>query len=215
MKLLKQVAARFPHLQSELKRLHYAWQIRQGTFISPEPEFAILSTLVHGGLVIDVGANVGHYAKRFSELADWVIAFEPVPETCALLTANTRLFRRQNVFTMMAAVSDKTGLSGMEIPVEDGIPNFYLSQLSPEASLKVMTLRLDDLGLPKVSLVKLDVEGHEQEALNGMQGILERDRPVLIVETGSKEVVQDLKWLGYACERLEGSPNLLCKPETK
>ena len=46
----------------------------------------------------------------------------------------------------------------------------------------------------------------------GMRGLLKRDHPVLIVETGSQETVSLLGGLDYTVERLPGSSNLLCRP---
>jgi hypothetical protein len=43
-----------------------------------------------------------------------------------------------------------------------------------------------------------------------MRGLLERDHPILIVETGSVETGDLLDAMGYATERLPGSSNLLC-----
>ncbi len=95
---MKRAAAALPLAwQQELKRLHYRRQISRGTFATDEPEYAILDSLVlPGSLVIDVGANVGHYTKKLSDLAGSrgrVIAFEPVPDTFSLLAANVALFQ--------------------------------------------------------------------------------------------------------------------------
>jgi hypothetical protein len=70
------------------------------------------------------------------------------------------------------------------------------------------------LSLPTVRLVKIDVEGHELPALRGMRRLLQRDHPVLIVETGSQETTTLLGSLDYTVERLPGSSNLLCRPKT-
>jgi hypothetical protein len=76
----------------------------------------------------------------------------------------------------------------------------------------ILTLPIDALALPAiVKLVKIDVEEHELPVLRGMRRLLERDHPVLIVETGSQETVDLLHGMGYVSERLEGSSNLLCR----
>jgi FkbM family methyltransferase len=221
LNLLKRIAATLPpRWQNELKRIHFWRQMRQGTFVTTEPEYALLPSLISAGdWVIDVGANVGHYTKRFSELVGAtgrVIALEPVPETFALLAANLQALSLVNVTLVNAAVSDKTNLVGMSIPCFDtGLRNFCQAQLSssPDSGLKVLTMSLDSLCLNnnRIALVKIDAEGHEVGVLKGMHQILRRDAPILIIETGSKEVEENLKAIGYAFQRLEGSPNVLAK----
>jgi len=221
MTLLKHIAARLPPLlQHELKRLNYRLQIRRNRFFTTEPEFAIAGDLAGpGDWVIDVGANVGHYTKRFSELvgpAGRVLAFEPIPGTFALLAANTLLFPDNNVTLFNAAVSDRTEPVGMSIPsFSNGLVNYYEAHLSPlaDSELSVLSLGIDTLGINhRVALVKIDAEDHEAAVLDGMKSMLSRDRPILIVETGSSEVASFLESLGYGSERLPGSPNILCKP---
>lgn len=72
---------------------------------------------------------------------------------------------------------------------------------------------LDELPIPeRVSLVKIDAEGHEASILKGMMTLVRRDRPTLIVEAGSGIVPEQLDDLGYDSRRLSGSPNLLFEP---
>ena len=48
---------------------------------SGEPELAVLAEMVpRGGTAIDVGANLGFFAYALSNIADWVVAFEPNPD---------------------------------------------------------------------------------------------------------------------------------------
>jgi FkbM family methyltransferase len=215
---LKRVAAMLPgRWQDELKRIYFARQIRRGAFETDEPEFKLLARLVRAGdWAVDVGANVGHYAKRLSDLVGpegRVFAFEPVPSTFALLAANVRGFQHSNVTLINAALSDGAGTARMAIPdFTRGLPNFYQARLSAEvgAGLAVVTLALDQLDIAqRVSLVKVDVEGHEERALRGMRRLIEVQRPVLIVETSSEAVVASLVALGYAAQRLPGSSNVL------
>jgi predicted methyltransferase len=114
---IKKLASRLPSLwQQELKRLYYRCQIHRQTFETTEPEFLILDQLISAGdWVIDIGANVGHYTKRFSDLVGpqgRVIAVEPVPDTFALLAANVLLFQYRNVTLLNLAASDQTTVDG-------------------------------------------------------------------------------------------------------
>lgn len=200
--------------QQELKRLRYRRQIRRQTFAVDEPEMRLLvDIVVAGDWVIDVGANVGHYAKRFSDLVGprgRVIAFEPVPDTFAILAANASVFPNRNVTLLNMAASDRTTVLGMEIPrFETGLLNYYTASLTTgNASLQVMTMALDALALPHpITVVKIDAEGHDAVVIDGMAQLLKRDHPTLIVETVPTETVGYLESLGYRAERVQGSPN--------
>lgn len=61
----------------------------------------------------------------------------------------------------------------------------------------------------KISLIKIDAEGHEGQVLAGMSTILLRDRPILIVESGARTTRELLHSLGYVGTRDGDSPNLV------
>src|SRR5262245_46402626 len=215
--MLKQIASHFPRgWQQELKRQYYAWQIRREKFRPPEPEFELLDSLIQeGDWVIDIGANVGHYTAKLSRLvgiSGRVLAFEPVPNTFRLLAANSRLFPHENVTLLNAAASRRSALAGITVPA--GPEGQYLAHLNEdESGLYILCLSLDSLQLPqRVSLVKIDAEGHELEILMGMQELLHRDKPTIIVELGKREPIEFLVALGYAMQQLPGSPNGVFRP---
>ncbi len=221
MTLLKRLAAHLPHRwRCGLKRIYYRRQIRRGTFVSPEPDYRILSKFVSSGdWVIDIGANVGHYTKRFSELVGAtgrVIAIEPVPTTFSLLASNVQSFAHTNVTLINAAVSDKLDVVGMSIPQSTaGLYNYYEAHCDPdrESNLAVLTVALDLLPIKqRITLVKIDAEGYESQVLAGMRKMIENHRPVLIVETRSDEVIATVASMGYSHQRLAGSPNILAQP---
>lgn len=217
--MLKRLAALLPvSWQHELRRLYFHQQIRRRRFLTDEKEYALLDSFLRpGDWVLDIGANVGHYTMRMAELvgrSGRVIALEPVPNTFALLAANARLFAHANVSLLNVAASDRVAVVGIDLPrFSEGLANYYQARLTADpADLAVLTLPVDALALPViVRLVKIDVEGHELPVLQGMRRLLERDHPVLIVETGAQNTVDFLTGLGYVTERLPGSSNLLCR----
>jgi FkbM family methyltransferase len=217
VELAKRLADRMPgSLQNELKRIHYRRLITQNRFASSEPEYVGLPDIIKpGDWVIDVGANVGHYTKRFSELVGAngrVFSFEPFPTTFALLAANVSLFRHANVTLFNVAVSNCTRQAGICVPsYPSGRKNYYQAHLSDGSKeVCIITLSLDSLDIPRpISLVKIDAEGHEDFVIKGMEKMLLRDHPVLIVETSSTEIVEHLGAKGYTFERLKGSPNII------
>jgi FkbM family methyltransferase len=197
-----------------LRHAQQAWQIRTGSFRSDEPEFERLARWVGAGdWAIDVGANLGAYTARLAALVGErgrVLAFEPIADTFSCLSANVRRLGLRNVSLFNAAASDRAGLVSMTVPsFPTGWPNPYEARIDASGgSEAVLALAIDSLAVPApVRLVKIDVEGHELAALRGMQGLLARDRPTLVVETDSAEVDAWLAALGYRGRRLPGSPN--------
>ncbi len=221
MSTLKKLAARLPHRwQAELKRIYFGRQIARDCFDTSEHEFGLLASFLKpGDWAIDIGANVGQYTKRMSDLVGptgRVLAFEPVGATFALLAANAERFAHGNVSFFNAAVSDRLTVSGMAIPrFSSGLQNYYEAHITSgnEGSVQVLTISLDALAIEQaVALIKVDAEGHEAYVLGGMLQLIKRSRPVLIVETDSAEVIDRLRELGYAVERESGSSNVLCRP---
>ena len=219
---LKSLASRLPRrAQQELKRARFRRQLLSGTFATSEPEYAHLGEwLAEGDWVVDVGANVGHYTIRLSQLvgnAGRVLAFEPVPDTFELLAANLSFVGAHNVTLFNLALSANTAVMPLFVPqFRSGLANFYcagLTSTSPwpynaESEFNVFAVELDTLALPqRVSLIKIDVEGHELSALRGMETLLRRDRPRLIVEGANEGICTFLRDLNYESMQLPQSPN--------
>lgn len=214
----RHLPARF---ESGLKKLRYRRQIERRTFTTPEPEYPMLAKFVsEGDWVLDVGANVGHYTVRLSELVGpqgRVLAFEPIPETFATLTSNLRSVPADNVSLINAAVSDRHELLSMSIPTFDnGATNYYRASIGSEhnAAIPVISLAIDDLDLAdRVTFVKIDVEGHERAVIDGMHNLIRRDRPILVLETEDLALIEELDRFGYTSERLPESPNVIFLPQ--
>ena len=217
---MKKSAARLPKpWQQELKRWHFSRQIRRGTFRTEELEYAMLDTwLAPGDWALDVGANVGQYTKRLSDLvgaSGRVLAFEPMATTFALLSANVAHFEHANVTLLNAAASEDTRIVSMALPKFDcGLDNYYEAHISDSpGGASVMTLPIDSLHLPqRVSLVKIDAEGHEPGVLRGMSELIARDRPVIVLEVSSDDPKRFLAARGYVCRQLDGSWNQIFTP---
>ena len=211
----KRIAARLPHRwQQALKRQHFRRQIQGKTFRTDEPEWeASAMWLRPGDWAIDVGANIGHYTKRFSDLVGptgRVIAFEPVPATFELLAGNVAQFAAANVTLLNLAASDATRVLGIDIPHFDtGLKNYYGAALTRgAAALQVMTCAIDALALNgPVRMIKIDAEGHDAVVVSGAKGLLARDLPVVVIESESPEVTKLLHGLGYTSQSFPGSSN--------
>lgn len=161
-----------------------------------DPDWRLVRDMMPlGGVGVDVGANRGVYTYLMSAQAGpagHVHAVEPFPAHRERLRTLAR--RLGNITVHPAAVSDHSGREMLRIPVHDGHRIDALATLEPgppgtgarqgEEFCPVPVCTLDELlaGERPVSLLKCDVEGHEQQVLRGAAGILGRDRPSVFVE---------------------------------
>lgn len=213
--VLKRVAASLPRgTQQNLKRNRLSRAIRAARFSASEPEFERLGEwLSAGDWAIDVGANIGQYTIRMSHLVGpggRVIAIEPIAETFELLASAVSIAECKNVTLLNVAASAEGSVVGMSVPsFPTGLTNYYRAQIvEGDSDAEVMGLSIDTLPLVKgVRLVKIDVEGHEFQVLRGMESLLRRDSPLLIVEGTDDDVRDFLASLGYEGMQTEGSPN--------
>ena len=98
------------------------------------------------------------------------------------------------------AASDGVAVANMDVPEFDtGLKNYYQAAVT-NGSDGVSVLAAPLMGLVghhRVSFVKIDVEGHEAFALRGVEAVLRRDHPVVVIECTSAEPHEILRDLGY------------------
>lgn len=168
-------------------------QITQGTF-DPEVE-AVLTRLVEpGSTCLDIGANLGLYTLVMARAGARVHAFEAFPYNHHLLERNVAENRLEHrVVTHLVGCAAEGGAgrvcvdetsanlgSGFVVDGDARVPDGHVVREIPLA-------RVDDLvdASERVALVKIDVEGAELDVLRGMERILVRDRPVVVLELNS------------------------------
>lgn len=207
--------------QLTLDRLFLAWEHKFGQFVTGEPEFRWIEGVVRpGDTVVDIGANAGVYTRKLANLVGptgRVVAVEPIPESFRLLTMHASLLAHQNVTLLNIAASDQAMIAPMAIPRSSGrLRDYYrasmadLTDSTDEDRVQVLCCPLDSLHFPaRIRLVKIDVEGHEAAVLSGMRCLIERDKPVLIVESISPEICEWLTSQSYRRTNLPGSPNTI------
>lgn len=207
-----------------LKR-HYLRKLK-GRDKSEEPELGILHWFVRDGdSVIDVGANIGIYTAPLSRLVgpDGIVhSFEPVPRTFELLSYNVRGLQITNVKLFNLGLSDCDRCATLEIPrYASGGCNLYRAYVSQDGSRKgarnvvrAQVKKLDDVLAHEerqIAFIKIDVEGHEREVLEGARNVIIRSMPVIQVEiSGDRATMMHhpvFRWLfrsGYRFFRFDG-----------
>ncbi|KUG07531.1 FkbM family methyltransferase [Solirubrum puertoriconensis] len=176
-----------------LLRLHLAdWIPQHLYFLGDYEERGILFLEQHlrpGHVVLDVGANMGLYSLVASKMVGGtgqVYAFEPLPANADLLREHIAINRLSNVQLEQKAVSNVAGLMPLYTPPPNnsGMASLrrYSDELGAPVQVEVVTLDAYAESLPAVHLIKLDIEGGEYQALLGMQRLLARHKPLLMLE---------------------------------
>jgi FkbM family methyltransferase len=148
--------------------------------------------------VLDVGANIGNISQALEHSGFDVIAFEPQPAIYDCLTKNIK------GKTYNSAVGSFNGEITMPKVDYSRKGNFGGISVGGNIGITVPMLTLDSLDLPKIGLIKIDVEGHEEEVLKGARNLILRDKPILYVEADRPEKLMSLnlyiRSLGYTIE---------------
>jgi FkbM family methyltransferase len=170
-----------------------------------------------GVVAIDCGANIGVHTIEWARfMSRWgrVYSFEAQEKIYYALAGNIALNNCFNVTARLAAVGAECGTISIPevnycIPSSFGslelIPadyNEYIGQNIDynRAAQRIEMLTLDSLNLPRIDLVKIDVEGMESQVLQGAKESILRCRPQLLTEvikTDPQSVTELLEAAGY------------------
>jgi FkbM family methyltransferase len=182
------------------------------------------SLLRPGMVVVDVGANIGLFtAVAAAGVGDGgrVLAVEPEARNCGFVRRTVERNGFTNVTVVQAAVSDRSGRGELFLNEENKADHriYARGARDPRAAVEVELVALDDLlaaqGLPRVDILKMDIQGAEGRAFEGMRGAL-RANPAIVVLTefwpwgllqaGSDPaaLLQGIRELGFAIWDLDG-----------
>ena len=157
-----------------------------------EPELHFLPQFIQpDSTVLDLGANYGHYAIEMGKLCmdGHVYAYEPIPFTFRVLKKVVEHFKLSHIHLFEAAVSDQNTEVEMVLPLLDfGGPDTgiaYIGKPSGDQSenVRIKTLIIDEQPIEgRVDFIKMDIEGHEPKAMKGMEGLISKNRPIILIE---------------------------------
>jgi FkbM family methyltransferase len=169
-----------------------------------------------GGVVWDIGANIGFYSLIAARLVGdgQVVAFEPLPANLAAITKNAALNGITNVTCSGVALGDSEGTADLQIhsrqtwaKLDTSADTAFQQELQATGSIRVEVSTIDAQlrQHPVPGLVKIDIEGAEVAALRGASRLLAEHRPTIICELhGTNEAVCDLlESHGYALSTIE------------
>ena len=187
---------------------------------SDEQEINLVKTFIKSGTdSIDVGVYRGVYSYEMSKYSEKVHSFEPNPIIFKYIEKNLKKFIK-NIHLYNFALSNQSKTINLKIPIRNSNSNKEIFEEYYEMgratihnennfenyeNFKIKTKTIDELSFDnKISFIKIDVEGHELEVIEGAKNTIKNDKPILLVEIEKqytkKEVAETINFinsLGY------------------
>ena len=185
-----------------------------------EKELSIISSFKNSKRdAVDVGVYREIYTYKLSQEFKHVYSFEPNPLIYPYLKKNlTKIIKNMSLQNL--AISDNNGEINLKIPsrrksiFKTNYEELYKlgcatihkqNKIQDYDTFKVKKIKLDDILKNKdISFIKIDVEGHEKEVINGSKNIIINNRPALLVEIEERhsnhpvnETIKFINNLGY------------------
>jgi FkbM family methyltransferase len=200
--------------------LHHDWLPLLPTLLKP------------GGSFVDIGANIGYFSLIAAGLVGkngQVIAIEPIPRTHDLLRANIELNGFTQVRAEQYALGTSIGSLELHLPPPEAHRDYLVTGLEIPgwSSLAVQCTTIDEAfsswKMPRIDLIKIDVEGSEPQVISGGRSVLSSGRVrALICEISgvhlarwnmsSQTIIDDLASLGFRHARLGRNGRIIPQP---
>lgn len=163
-------------------------------------------------IVFDIGAYIGAYTFTAAEIATAgsIHVFEPNPQSAQRLRQTINNNGLTNVLLNECAIGDQSGVFQFHLhktPTESGLVNVEKTTSVIDIPVQTIDKYCQNKNIPKVDLLKIDVEGAELLVLHGATRTIRESRPIMIVELHRKQstsfgytvedTVQHLQSIGY------------------
>lgn len=187
---------------------------------------ALVRHLAPGGVLYDVGANVGFFTLLGARLVGpegHVYAFEPVPDNAHAIRDHARLNGAENVTVLEQAAAASAGRAGLQIVDDRSWSKLqgYGEHPGTERVVEVELVRIDELvqsgRLRPPTVVKIDVEGAELAVLGGLLETIDAHRPVIVCEVHGTHgpFAAAMREHGYRVVNLEGPAPIERSPQSE
>ena len=169
---------------------------------------------------IDVGVYRGVYSLKLSQNFKFVHSFEPNPLLFPYLSKNLEKIIK-NIKLYNSALSNKDSETVLKLPIRstsifrDNIEELYqlgAASIHPNnefenfKKVRVNTVKLDNISINNIGFIKIDVEGHELEVIEGAKQTIIKNKPILLIEIEKRhskrsveETIGFINNLNYDC----------------
>lgn len=148
----------------------------------------VRSWVREGMNVVDVGAHVGYYSLLFADLVGTggkVYSFEPDPENYAYLKANIKRNKINHVYCEPKIVCNVNGWMNLYLGGDGRHHSVMDGVLDGRLYKRLATVTLDSyfeqVGMPEIDLVKIDVEGAELLVIEDMVELIRRNKNIKVI----------------------------------
>lgn len=135
--------------------------------------------------IIDIGANIGNHSLFFAKYMNCnkVFSFEPFIQNIEIFKKNLSNYKDKCTL-FEKALSDNDGEMILYNTEENNFGGFSLhkQQKSFEVLKKINVEKLDNFNLKDITLIKIDVENHENEVLLGSKQTILNNKPIIVLE---------------------------------
>lgn len=195
--------------------------VENSTFYEIDLLIELQPYIKKNAVILDIGANIGNHSVYWAvrSYAKKIYSFEPVEDFFKILKKNIEINQLNDKVKIF-----NIGLSNQKINgsiLEYHRDNIGETRIKQDSNGNLMLDRLDNITFEDntIDFIKIDVEGHELEVLQGARETLLKYRPVVFVEISSEnktKVHEYLTKLGYRLEkRFRNSNYLYIFNETK
>ncbi|HYA86565.1 MAG TPA: FkbM family methyltransferase [Nitrospirota bacterium] len=131
-----------------------------------------------GDVCFDIGANVGYFTHLFASrtgATGRVVAVEPVRKNILLIELASELNGSDSIIAVVnAAVSSKAGSISLDTTDDSSYASVHVDHVSETKTIRAITIDslIFELNLVRIDILKMDIEGWEYHALEGMQQVL-------------------------------------------
>jgi FkbM family methyltransferase len=198
------------HLRRASPRLWFFFEFLRYKYLIGEREILFLHDFVPRGekMAIDVGSSIGLYSRALANLVPKVVSFEANPAVATFAKA----VAPGNVDVINIALSSAAKRTTLRVPVNKrghtmddlGTIDEKIDFDGKFTAVEILSEPLDAFDFTHCGFIKIDVEGHEEDVLEGAKNLIGRSRPVLMIELEERHnpgtvdrVTQWLCQLGY------------------
>ena len=173
-----------------------------------ENEIDLLKRFIKPGTdSIDVGVYRGVYSYEMSKYSKKVHSFEPNPLIFNYINENLKKISK-NIDLYNFALSNESSVLDLKVPIrnkkfdKENYEEHYLmgratvhelNNFQDYEKFKATSKKIDDFNFDnEISFIKIDVEGHEIEVIEGGKLIIKKNKPVLLVEIEERHSKKDV-----------------------